>query len=530
MKKALKYTGLSIFILALGIWLLPKFLGPGLPYHIRHIPINATKVFTINTSNVLKKVALESIFDMSFYDLIIDILTKEGISINGEGPQELGFSMLKEYYFYNVDDVGRDDGYYGAVIPLDDVVRFSNYMTGRFKEAVETDGEFKWVNTNKTTCIAWNETDEVLLLVGGHKYAKRLIKELFDLTTDESLAGKSPSFNQFQSSGFEMGAWLNFEVLYAQNKSKINALEQIGFESKLLENAFITSGFYFVDGTVNMEIDLHLNDSFLETLPGLFVENDNQALFENMMMQDLPLFGRFSLNTQKAISLLEKHRNKFGIMGGMIIGQGVPKMLGGDIAITLNYVGMKKQKKYNWQTQITSYVDVPDYGYLGCVSIKDIEGVTTLLNSPLIMKTDDYYTIGGFANKMFVFLKQDKLYLTQSEKIRDEFLMKGNKGSSLNFSDEKFAIHIDIQQMLSKFSQEALKYFNIDQAVMISKEAESIDLQLNGMDDQIYNCAIQLHLLNKSENSLYTILEMYNASIKVPRFNEQINDLVTSKN
>ena len=131
---------------------------------------------------------------------------------------------------------------------------------------------------------------------------------------------------------------------------------------------------------------------------------------------------------------------------------------------------------------------------------------------------------------MFVFLKQDKLYLTQSEKIRDEFLMKGNKGSSLSFSDEKFAIHIDIQQMLSKFSQEALKYFNIDQAVMISKEAESIDLQLNGMDDQIYNCAIQLHLLNKSENSLYTILEMYNASIKVPRFNEQINDLVTSKN
>ena len=128
--------------------------------------------------------------------------------------------MLKEYYFYNVDEVGRDDGYYGAVIPLDDVVRFSNYMTGRFKEAVETDGEFKWVNTNKTTCIAWNETDEVLLLVGGHKYAKRLIKELFDLTTDESLAGKSPSFNQFQSSGFEMGAWLNFEVLYAQKKAK----------------------------------------------------------------------------------------------------------------------------------------------------------------------------------------------------------------------------------------------------------------------------------------------------------------------
>ena len=75
-EKALKYTGLSIFILALGIWLLPKFLGPRLPYHIRHIPINATKVFTINTSNVLKKVALESIFDMSFYDLIIDILTK----------------------------------------------------------------------------------------------------------------------------------------------------------------------------------------------------------------------------------------------------------------------------------------------------------------------------------------------------------------------------------------------------------------------------------------------------------------------
>ena len=63
---------------------------------------------------------------------------------------------------------------------------------------------------------------------------------------------------------------------------------------------------------------------------------------------------------------------------------------------------------------------------------------------------------------------------------------------------------------------------------MISKEAESIDLQLNGMMTK-YNCAIQLHLLNKSENSLYTILEMYNALL-VPRFNEQINDLVTSKN
>ena len=73
---------------------------------------------------------------MSFYDLIIDILTKEGISVNGEGPEELGFSLFKEYYFYNVDEVGRADGYYGAIIPLENVNRFSNYMINRFKDCL----------------------------------------------------------------------------------------------------------------------------------------------------------------------------------------------------------------------------------------------------------------------------------------------------------------------------------------------------------------------------------------------------------
>lgn len=527
MKKSLKYIGLSALIIGLSIWIVPILLGPGLPNHIRHIPYNTTKVFTVNTSNIIKKVALESIFDMSFYDLIIDILTKEGISVNGEGPEELGFSLFKEYYFYNVDEVGRADGYYGAIIPLENVNRFSEYMINRFKDAVETDGVFKLVNTNKTTCIAWN--GEVLLLIGGHKYAKRLIKELFDLTVDESLAGQNPSFETFQTSGFEMGAWIDLEILYEQNKSKMAILESIGIESKMFNNAFVSSAFNFDDGNLDMDINLYLNQAFNQALPDLFKSGDNQRLFKNMMMEDLPLFGRLSLNTQKANKLILEHRSKFGIMGGMIIGQGVPQMLGGDMAVTLNYVGMKKQKEYNWVNQLTTYKDVPDYGYLAAISIKDKKGVETLLNSPLIMKENGYYTIGGFSRKLFVFLEEDMLYMTQSAQVRDVFQTSDNKGLKNRLNDEKFAIHVDIQQMLEKFEPEALQYFNIDQAVMISKEAETIDIQVNGMKNEAFNCEIELNLKNKKENSLYTILELYNESIKVPRFNEQLNDLVAPK-
>jgi uncharacterized protein VirK/YbjX len=166
---------------------------------------------------------------------------------------------------------------------------------------------------------------------------------------------------------------------------------------------------------------------------------------------------------------------------------------------------------------------------LAAISIKDKKGVETLLNSPLIMKENGYYTIGGFSRKLFVFLEEDMLYMTQSAQVRDVFQTSDNKGLKNRLNDEKFAIHVDIQQMLEKFEPEALQYFNIDQAVMISKEAETIDIQVNGMKNEAFNCEIELNLKNKKENSLYTILELYNESIKVPRFNEQLNDLVAPK-
>lgn len=518
MSSRLKYILGSLLVLVLGITITFYAWTFGLPSHIRHIPKNATKVFTVDPISIFDKVALDVIFDLNFYDLIIEILTKEGISTENKGPRELGFDLFQQYYFFNVDEIGNDNGYYGAVIPLGDVEMFSEYMIGRFQDQVEIDGPFKIVETTPKTALAWN--DEVVLVIGGHKYANHLIKELFDLTLLESLAGQNEAFKDFQTTGFEVGAWMDFQIFYEQNYSRAGMLTHMGVTTKAFEKSYLTAATQFYDGEVDLDINLHYNELLASIMPDILKGKDNSELLKYMMFDDPSIVGRISLNNEKFNQLLKDNSSKMGMVIGSIIRKGVPDLLNGNISIAISEIGLRDVRKWDYLAEIYWKETIPDYEYIAGAEVDSFETLQKHMNSPFILNHGDHYEVRGLGkdigDTMYIFLHDEKMFFTQSPRIRNRFIeVKDNPAlQELDFDTEKAEFNIGIKELLNDYTEEAVEFFKIEHKDILQNNIDDLDIVVNGDEDDAYNANVKVNLKNKSKNSLYTLMNMYSSTIK----------------
>ena len=514
MKKALNYVvGLVIVAAGIGYFLFQP--SSNLPSYIKYIPQEATKVVSFDSKNVFKKVALESIFDLSFYQLIKDILKKEGISNKDEGPEELGFSLFSSYYFYTVEKTDTTQNFHGSIIPLDNAKKFSDFMVEKYSRRLIELENFRFVQTTENSIVAWN--DEIMMLVGGHKDPARVLIKLADLNNSNNLIGQNESFQDFHQEDFEVGTWFNVEVLYRQNSTKAAILGQLGVTPEKLRGSYLTSYLYFIDGAVDMELNFHFNEDMGKTLPGLFVSNNNQDLMKHMILDQIPLIGRFSLDMGIGNKIIASNQGDYGLIGNMIISQGVPKMLSGDFSVSLNHVSMKEVKKYSFLTETYDTILEPNYEFLAGVTLKEKQQFMELINNNMFVNfKDGYYDVGG--GEIYMFIKEDKLYFTTSARVKDEFL-----GSSINEIDaamkaEKMQMRVNVEDMINKFSSGAIDYLGIQHTDIINEHLKTIDLQVNGLKDDTYKAKVKLNMKDQSQNSLYIILGMYNETIEVPRF------------
>ena len=474
-----------------------------------HIPKDATAVLAFDVKSIgLKSLDFKEIMNL---ENLKKALTTPDDSAT-ENFKNSGIDFLeKAYFFGKAAEEGKSYG--AAIVGLADANKFEALIKKLNKEvAIATDGNFKSAAFGDKGIVGWNESEAILLF--GSENPKETILALANLKKEESLASNSKAFSDLENEKADIACWVSFEDFQKVIPQYGMAMGAPGLASMNLKETFVTATCNFEDGQIVIGSKYMTNDEMTKKF-NFIKPNISKDVAQALPGKSVIAMMGFGIDMNKLYAYLEEQKLLEPVdasatqMTGLTVKE-IFGMLTGDVAVTLNDIGMKDVKAMDYMTGQMIDKKQPNPDYCAVIGIADKAKATQLLThfveAGMLTKNENYYSL---QNEVFIIEKDNSLTLVGTESAK-QFALDG-KGEKLNdelsalLSENASSIYLNFGNIPESFyaSGNAMIGTNIK-----NTSVEDIVITSSAVENNVTTGKWVIRFKDKSQNSLITLAQI----------------------
>ena len=507
------------------------------PEEIKHIPKDASFVFTINAHDLMIKSGVKNFSETKLYKNISQIdstdMDKEGydkmmeFSYIFENPKESGVDFAKQFFVFRTSN---SKGWRQSMVMnfgISDATKFESLITKATKDNMDSMKFEKNANLNylistkvdNSTILVWNsETAIIYHAIKGNKGAKYLIKHasgLLNQQLDESIASNK-SFMDFYDNRKDVSVWFtsDFMINRLPDQYKTIVAMQLPISTNGIEYRYYLN---FEKGYAQAESQLILPDELKSLIDNFKIIKDN---FDDQMLQYIPQksFANLSIaidahELYRMIKYLynERQINVDGMesMAEAAMGVDFEKIftsINGEMIFNVHSISIEKQND-TIEKDCGNSIDVKASVLIKLENEEVYKSTLKLFDENKKQMVDGYYEILDEGSELYITMVDNIMMLTNDRSVIIGFVNHEAQNPSLKDSQiakylNNYALFGMVNMDLSKYDSGVQDYYNkqysrLDKASLRNKLSE---IRYEPSDS--YNTKLVLEFKDKQRNSL----------------------------
>jgi hypothetical protein len=518
----------------------------------RHIPKNATAVFSLNMGSIGKKLAWEFLFGSDMFKKMTQGAGKDSSTM--KDLQDAGIDFLGSFYVY----VATDKRYSGeqrtvALIPISSDSKWDAYVKKAFpsakiktidkrKEALLADGMYAGWNDEVLIImnIITKEGDEVPYDANGNYIPPPLdevqtaaeMDNAFKMTKENSVTDNK-SFAGLIKEGHDMSLWVNYENV--MDDYGAGMMGGFTLSKDMLKDAVFVSGFDFEKGAIKGDMRYYVSEELKAVTKDLMGSNADKDMVQRLPATNQDVLAAMNLSPKALKGMLDK----FGLLGIINVALAEQKLSAddifdaftGDMAFSMNnFKVVPKKIGYTYYDDnmeektdsSTSYDPSMDWIYV--MKINDqakfdkLLALATTMGGLQSQGNGVYTTMNAGADAPHMIVKDKFLVVAANAGTADAFITGANKGQKMNAVAEKhvysnpMTMFFDVKQMFAGIGPETISdpkdlvKFN-----EVKKLLDNAVMSGGAFKDGAFRYELSINFNNKDENSLMQLIQMANA-------------------
>ncbi len=339
---------------------------------IDYVPDGATVVFRMNPKSLDKKVDLETLMKMDFFDTFLQQMTMASNPEDSDklyealrNPSKYGMDLMHESYF--VMDMSKEGSFFSYIFKLDQEKKFTYFLKNTLTEgetAVEKKGDFLEANLSSLGNIVWNK-DVVIMTSGDVEYEfeeyteeefeaqEKLQKEGVQNFAAQLISKAKPSIKNnvkyAKSNGkSDMDLWMDYGYIQRMGLNDtpmpIPGLEGLNsMMDSMYTDSYMTMAMNFNSGAIDMNVNSFMSDEMANMTKGMYESTFNPKLLRYINGTDLMGMISFNYNVENTVKAFQDMLPPDLVGGNMMdsVSMMMEQMLG---------ISMTEQEMYDlWQ-------------------------------------------------------------------------------------------------------------------------------------------------------------------------------------
>jgi hypothetical protein len=483
----------------------------------QHVPAEAVVVFKLNTMQIGKKVAWESLTSGALFrdkDTTFDI-------------EKTGIDMLNVFYAYGVGDQRLSNKLKMVfVLPLKSADKWESFLKTEFPNAtVKQEGDYKFAHQDESVA-GWNKNTLIVAIDAGGRSGDETtiilteeIKKAFALKKDQSIVNNA-KFAALEKEAHDVSFFLNYELamdnIPQAGMSMAGSL--LATQRKYLKDSYLAAGLDFDKGKIIADMRYYSNDNTMQLVKSLTPEKVDNDMLKRISGNQLNGVLAYHFNTNGVQALIDT-MGYTGLINSQLeqVSLTIDEILGaftGDLMLAATDVRMEnKTQTYNYDgEEISVSNNQPTADFLFAMKIKNQATVNKILQ--LIAQEGGALSPAGpdmyISDGMLLSVKDGFVSVSNNEKNLQAFI--NNAGANFKIPNEvaenPYSIFIDINKSLAVVP--IAEGVSAQQAAVLT-EGKNLMEHLIGYGGKINGDHVGFHmeltLQNKNDNSLMQIIK-----------------------
>lgn len=481
----------------LGIMLIAVVLFQCSPKEVAptFIPADVSSVIAFDMKRMSSKaVGWKDVLSMDFLQQMtgnsgkVDMLGK---ILNG------GFDYTANAYLFAKADEQAQNSYVALSFVLQDVKKFEKNLN----VTIQKQGDRKYIIPYKGLLITWEKKKALAISSPNfdEQNLQAIAEAIYKTKKENSLEAKNQNFNTALQKDADITTWINYQSL---PKAWIKQLERLAisipseaFQAiNLIEQAILHTN--FEKGEIKTTIKGICNESILKNYQKLLKGGINANIAQNIPIENPSMLVGVGVGTQGIEGLLGN--SEMMLAGKVLIGflgTSIPDILGlftGDAVLALGDVKIS--------------TDLSEQEAIVCVGTTNSDKVIKLINDfdgfLKIKKKKDFFIVDADKyGDLFLIVKENKLYLTVSEKLKDQLLAsttKLNANTLALFNNKMAVMEVDYSKLLK----------NLPEANQVAGVLDKFQFTAQPIAGNIWEAESTLKMKDKNSNALAVLFEM----------------------
>ncbi|HYD22496.1 MAG TPA: DUF4836 family protein, partial [Flavipsychrobacter sp.] len=524
----------------------------------KHIPQDATAVFSVDLASIGKKLAWDILFGS---DIFKEMTKSAGKDSSGmKDLQNAGIDFMNTFYSYTATDKRyAGEQRFAALIPLSDKGKWEAYVKKTWPAAkLKTVGDRTEAMLNESVYGGWDGdllimmntvTKEQALSADGN-YVPPVTDEIqtaaemenaFKLEEKNSIAAHK-HFSKLVKEGHDISLFVNYEnILNSYGASMMGGLAPT---AEMIRDAAFTSGFDFEKGAIKGDMKYYVSNELKAVSKDLMSGNPDKEMIQRLPASEMNLLATTAISPGALKTLLDR----FNMLGFINIGlseQGLTaddlfESFTGDIAFSMNNFKLVMKKTgysyYNDQMEMVTdtmsdYKPEMDWLYVMKINKQDkfdkVMAVATK-TGVLLPGTGGAYTVAG-DSAMSIVVKDKYLVVANKAAASSAYMSGANKNQKLHEVAEKhvyehpMSVFFDAKKLFAAVGPETMD--NEKEAATFAEVKKVFDnaiLSGGEYKEDAFKYELSINFNNKDENSLLQLIQMANAISEIENKKPQV--------
>ena len=514
-------------ILILSLW----SCGTNSETYLDAIPQNAKMVIQINTPNLASKVGKESIKQFKAPPMPLAVWKNSPPMARElfQNPETTGIDPFKSAYLFSFSPKEKTETF-ALLLPIENAELFTNFVKEQSREEVQSSNGYSFVEIPQQGKIAWKDNFAILALSQNKKGRVLNTTNLNVLMNFE--AGNSvlqnTNFKKFLEGKHDVALWVNssfYELEELQDAQYFNDVNLENIDKEQLKDNYLHISLTFDDGKASIKTKFFPNPNLPKEYQQLWRGEKFESDLLDYIPDGTPLAFGTGFTTKK---MLEKVLDKKSLKRAGISQEEVLEVFGGSYEVFVtdikpmlvtsrgrnSYFGNQKaQKRQELFPEIVLATEIKNKETCQKILAK-LQVQLEKEFSINISQDGDIYTWESKAGMPTFYLHvfDDVLILSNNKKItedkQDESL-SGELEEMINSSLSSYYLNLNTSSY-SKNTHQLIRnksFFFYNQVIQAIGKFESVRITVDKSGNE---ALIELHLKDKSKNSLYNLIEISN--------------------
>ncbi|MDX2302211.1 MAG: hypothetical protein NW226_05390 [Microscillaceae bacterium] len=428
---------------------------------------------------------------------------------------QAGIDYQQKAYLFGSLSKEENDDILGFSFLLSDPGKFEKAMTeSKKKPEIKKLGELKYIIGNENI-IGWKGKTALFLGLEQDMPEAQLLEKfnkIFNTEAANSLSTSSREFTQIDGAGYDFAFWVDQQKINALNPEMEYLEEESPVFSQLSKmNLFTTGGLSFEKGNMSIQISSHLDKNLSQQYETLLKNGINDKTIKNIPIDTPSLMLGFSLNMKTLYDLFknesyiregdEEFNKEFGLSMREVF-----EIFDGDCLLITQDI----------KTQTLIQNPEPEFVLsLGIANKKNLDKILSeYVKQNNLDQRPDFYIMKGLPNPIYLFENNKTLYMTMSEKYKNDILKdKGSMGSKFAqiASDKSVLLFLNIKDLMKQIpsalteGSSELVFFR----EAIAPQLEDVVMDSSPVKNHIANSKVVFNFVDKNQNALMILANIF---------------------